>query len=362
MAAAQTIPVEVPGHHYNIYLGRDVLADGRLYPADARAGRGIIVSNDTVAPLYLETVKRALGCELPTHILPDGERFKSMEQLDRLLETMLRQHLGRDAIVLALGGGVVGDLAGFAAAIYQRGVRFVQLPTTLLAQVDSSVGGKTAVNHPLGKNMIGAFHQPELVIADIATLDTLPDRELRAGLSEVIKYALLGDAGFVDWLEDQRPALLARDQNALAAAIARCCAHKARIVAADEKERGRRALLNLGHTFGHAIEAHLRYEGGLHGEAVAAGMAMAADLSCRHGWISADQRARITALIDAFGLPVAPPPGLDAERMRALMQGDKKVAAGQLRLVLLKAIGEAVLCADFDPALLDQCLAEACRP
>ncbi len=340
----------------------DVLADGRLYPADARAGRGIIVSNDTVAPLYLETVKRALGCELPTHILPDGERFKSMEQLDRLLETMLRQHLGRDAIVLALGGGVVGDLAGFAAAIYQRGVRFVQLPTTLLAQVDSSVGGKTAVNHPLGKNMIGAFHQPIAVVADLDTLKTLPPRELRAGVAEVIKYGLLGDAAFFAWLETHLDALLALDPAITAQTIAHCCQMKARIVAEDEREAvggGVRALLNLGHTFGHAIETFTGYTEWLHGEAVATGMVMAADCSARLGWITPDIATRARDLIARAGLPVKPPAGMTVEGFKDLMGHDKKVAKGQLRLVLLRGLGAAVLTADFDAAALDATLAAA---
>jgi 3-dehydroquinate synthase len=251
-----------------------------------------------------------------------------------------------------LGGGVVGDMAGFAAACYQRGVDFVQVPTTLLAQVDSSVGGKTGVNHPRGKNMIGAFHQPRAVIADTDTLATLPDRELAAGLAEVVKYGLIRDPAFFDWLEANRTRLLARDADALAEAIERSCRNKAEVVAADERESGQRALLNLGHTFGHAIEAGMGYGAWLHGEAVAAGMVLAAELSARLGWLDAEDVQRTRALLAGFALPVDPPTALGTERWLALMAVDKKVQAGQLRLVLLRGIGHAAVTGDFDPAVL----------
>ncbi len=355
------VDVQIPGRRYPILIGRGLLEDTSLYPRNAQAGRAIIVSNTTVAPLYLSQVQGALGASVPVHILPDGEQYKSMAQLNALLDTMLDRRLARDSTVIALGGGVVGDLAGFAAAIYQRGIELVQVPTTLLSQVDSSVGGKTAINHPLGKNMIGAFHQPEVVITDLSTLDTLPDRELIAGMAEVIKYGLLGDRNFLAWLESNMGGLLNRDQQLLSEAIASSCLHKARIVAADEREKGRRALLNLGHTFGHAIEAHQQYTGWLHGEAVGAGMCMAAELSARLGWINQQDCQRVRTLIRSAGLPDRPPEGLSAVRMQELMQGDKKVAEGRVRLVLLRALGEAVLSADYDDAMLQQTLQQACR-
>lgn len=357
-----SLDVDIPGKRYAIQLGKNILNDAAAYPQSILSARCLIVSNETVAPLYLDAVRGVLAHEPLVHILPDGEQYKSMEQLNLVLETMLRARLGRDACVIALGGGVVGDLAGFAAAIYQRGVRLLQIPTTLLSQVDSSVGGKTAVNHPLGKNMIGAFHQPDGVITDLATLDTLPEREFKAGVAEVIKYGLIGDADFFAWLESNMPALLARDADALAYAIASSCRHKARVVAADEKEQGHRALLNLGHTFGHAIEAHQRYLGLLHGEAVAVGMCMAADLSWRHGWIDSAARDRVMACVRAAGLPTEPPSGLAADVMLDLMQGDKKVAAGRVRLVLLDAIGQARLVSDYDDGLLTETLKACCSP
>lgn len=341
------VTVALAGRSYPIHLGRDLLGSQDLYPPSLLAGRGIIVSNETVAPLYLDRVQRALPRALPTHLLPDGEKYKSLQQLEAVLETMLRLRLGRDAVVIALGGGVIGDLAGLAAALYQRGVGLVQIPTTLLAQVDSSVGGKTAVNHPLGKNMIGAFHQPLAVITDLATLDTLPQREYLAGMAEIIKYGLIGDAAFADWLWTNRSGLLSRDHSLLADAIERSCQHKARVVAADETEQGQRALLNLGHSFGHAIESHLRYEDWLHGEAVAAGMCLAADLSWRHGWLNEAKRDQIIRLVEAYSLPTQPPAGLAAARMLDLMQGDKKAAAGRVRLVLLREIGNAFLTGDY---------------
>jgi 3-dehydroquinate synthase len=313
----------------------------------------MVVTNQTVAPLYLESVKTALaGLSIQTAILPDGERFKTLEVLNRVFDGLLGSRFGRDCTLVALGGGVIGDMTGFAAACYQRGVPFIQVPTTLLAQVDSSVGGKTGVNHPLGKNMIGAFHQPLAVIADTATLNTLPDRELSAGLAEVIKYGLIRDPAFFDWIESRMEALLARDPEALAEAIRRSCENKAEVVAEDELETGSRALLNLGHTFGHAIETGAGYGNWLHGEAVGAGMCLAADLSARLGWLAQGEVHRIRHLVSRARLPVSPPPDLTADRFLELMAVDKKVQDGRVRLVLLNAIGQSLVTDRFDPDLL----------
>jgi 3-dehydroquinate synthase len=318
----------------------------------------MIVTNETVAPLYLPSVLQALsGLESRQVVLPDGERYKTLEVWNQIFDALLGSRFGRDCTVVALGGGVVGDMAGFAAACYQRGVAFIQVPTTLLAQVDSSVGGKTGINHALGKNMIGAFHQPRAVIADTDTLATLPDRELSAGIAEVIKYGLIRDSQFFGWLEENMPALLARDSAALAYAIERSCQNKAEVVAADELEAGQRALLNLGHTFGHAIETGMGYGAWLHGEAVAAGMCMAVDLSRRLGWLDPTSADRARDLIAAARLPVAPPAELDPRRFRELMAVDKKVQDGRLRLVLLKGIGASLVTSEFDPAQLAATLA-----
>jgi len=320
----------------------------------------MIVTNETVAPLYLGQVEQALaGCELARAILPDGEKYKTLETLNRIFDALLERRFGRDCTLVALGGGVIGDMAGFAAACYQRGVAFVQVPTSLLAQVDSSVGGKTGVNHALGKNMIGAFHQPRAVIADTDTLGTLPDRELSAGIAEIIKYGLIRDPDFFSWLESNIEALLARDGEALTHAIERSCRNKAEVVAADELESGQRALLNLGHTFGHAIETGVGYGAWLHGEAVAAGMCMAADLSRRLGWLEAEALGRTRALIAAARLPVGPPPDLAPKRFRELMALDKKVQGGRLRLVLLTGVGTSLVTSDFDPRMLEATLASS---
>jgi 3-dehydroquinate synthase len=348
--------VDLGERAYPIYIGTDLIGNAELYRRHIAGRQVMVVTNETVGPLYLDKVLAALdGYRVETVVLPDGEQFKTLDVLNQIYDALLTAHFDRRCTLLALGGGVVGDMTGFAAATYQRGVNFIQVPTTLLAQVDSSVGGKTGVNHPLGKNMIGAFHQPMCVIADTATLDTLPDRELSAGLAEVIKYGLVDDADFFAWLEANMDALVARDREALAYAIERSCADKARVVAADEKESGQRALLNLGHTFGHAIETGMGYGQWLHGEAVGAGMCMAADLSHRLGWIGDDDLSRITRLISRAGLPVAPPPELTGERFLELMAVDKKVLDGQLRLVLLKGMCRSVVTAEFDP----QCLREA---
>lgn len=297
--------------------------------------------------------------------LPTGETQKTWTNAERVLDWLLASRLPRDGVLIALGGGVVGDLTGFVASIYQRGIDFVQLPTTLLSQVDSSVGGKTGVNHARGKNLIGAFHQPSAVFADTDTLKTLPPRELSAGLAEVIKCGLLGDAALFARLERDIDAILAFDAGSLGEAIERCCRLKARIVALDERESiagGPRTLLNLGHTFGHAVETYTKYESWLHGEAVGLGLCMAADLSARLGWISTEDAARCIALVERARLPIRPPAGMTPEDFRSLMGRDKKVAAGRLRLVLLRAIGESITTADFDPAALDATLAQFCAP
>ena len=333
---------------YPILIGHGLLAEpGSLTPRVS--GRQVlVVTNDRVAPLYLEQALDALaGKDVASLVLPDGERYKTLATLSGIFDALIDHRFDRSVTLAALGGGVIGDLTGFAAACYQRGVDFVQIPTTLLAQVDSSVGGKTGVNHPRGKNMIGAFHQPRCVLADTATLDTLPDRELRAGLAEVIKYGLMADAAFFAWLEQNMAALLARAPEALAFTIERCCQLKAHIVAADEHERGERALLNLGHTFGHAIEAAQNYQGLLHGEAVAAGMAMAAHCAAELGWLSLTDCDRTIALLAAAGLPTGRPSELDPALLRELMASDKKVNQGRIRLVLPEGIGTARLTAEY---------------
>ncbi len=356
----RSLQVALGDRAYPIHIGQGLLADTRWYQPHIRGRQVMIVTNETVAPLYLAPVAQALaGYQVAQVILPDGEQYKTLEVWNRIFDGLLGNRFGRDCTLIALGGGVVGDMAGFAAACYQRGVAFIQVPTTLLAQVDSSVGGKTGVNHPLGKNMIGAFHQPGAVIIDTDTLNTLPDREIAAGLAEVIKYGLIRDPAFFDWLEVRMPALLARDSQALAEAIEHSCQNKAEVVAADEREAGQRALLNLGHTFGHAIETGMGYGAWLHGEAVGAGMCLAADLSHRLGWLAADDLARARALITAAGLPVAPPPELTPQAFRDLMAVDKKVQDGRLRLVLLQGIGTSLVTGNFDLAKLDETLSQA---
>jgi len=357
MSAIRKLQVDLGERAYPIHIGEGLIGDPRYLAPHVRGNQVMVVSNETVAPLYLERLMPALeGFQTATVILPDGEQYKNLDILDRIYTALLEARFDRSCTLVALGGGVVGDMTGFAAATYQRGVDFIQVPTTLLSQVDSSVGGKTGVNHPLGKNMIGAFHQPRAVIADTATLDTLPDRELSAGLAEVIKYGLINDADFFVWLEQHLPALMARDKVLLAEAIERSCADKAAIVAADEREAGQRALLNLGHTFGHAIETGMGYGQWLHGEAVGAGMAMAAEMSCRLGWLDECDRERIDRALERAGLPNRPPHTLGPDRFRELMAVDKKVLGGKLRLVLLKGIGGALVTADFPPAVLDATL------
>jgi 3-dehydroquinate synthase len=357
----RTLTVDLADRSYPIFIGGGLIGDGAKYEPHLAGPQAMIVTNTTVAPLYLEAVEAALASFAPERIvLPDGEQYKNLAVWNRIFDALLERRFGRDCTLIALGGGVIGDMAGFAAACYQRGVAFIQVPTTLLAQVDSSVGGKTGINHRLGKNMIGAFHQPRAVIADTATLATLPDRELSAGLAEVIKYGLIRDVGFFGWLEANIEALLAREDEALAYAIERSCRNKAEVVAADELEGGQRALLNLGHTFGHAIETGAGYGEWLHGEAVAAGMCMAANLSNRMGWLNGTSVARIYALIERAQLPLNAPPALDARQLRELMSVDKKVKQGRLRLVLLQDIGRAVLTNDFPQQALSATLEESC--
>jgi len=356
----QSLSVALGQRSYPIHIGAGILGRADLY-APYLTGSVAIVTNNVVAPLYLERTRKALAaariCEV---VIEDGEQAKSWSTLDRIFDAFLEARLGRDALVIALGGGVVGDLAGFAAATYQRGLSFIQAPTTLLAQVDSSVGGKTAINHARGKNMIGAFHQPRAVIADIATLDTLPDRELRAGLAEVIKHGVALDAAFLDWLERNLDRLLARERDALAYAVRRSCELKAAIVAADERETGVRAVLNFGHTFGHAIETATGFGPWLHGEAVAAGMVMAAGLSARAGLLAPADAARLEALIRRAGLPIRAP-RLAPELWRSLIAVDKKNAAGRVRFVLLHGLGRAKLESSVDARLVDETIAAAAQ-
>ena len=361
MPASEPLQVSLGRRSYPIHIGRGLLSRSELLAPWVEGRQVMVVTSETVAPLYLDTLIDGIAAREPARVvLEDGEQHKTLDTFRRIMDRLLGAGFSRDCALIALGGGVVGDVAGFVAGCYQRGVSFIQVPTTLLAQVDSSVGGKTGVNHPLGKNMIGVFHQPVCVLADMDTLATLPDAELRAGLAEVVKYALIVDPGFFAWLEAHAEALIAKDGETLAVAVRRCCEIKAEIVARDERESGARALLNLGHTFGHAIEAGLGYGRWRHGEAVAAGTCAAADLSRRMGWISAAEFERIRALFLRLALPVGIPRALSPARMRELMARDKKVQQGRLRLILLRALGEAEISIDFDPAALERTL-EECR-
>lgn len=353
----QTLKVDLGERSYPIYIGEGLLDQPELL-APHIAGRQVaIVSNETVAPLYLERLSKALGAYsvLPV-VLPDGEAHKNWETLQLIFDGLLTARHDRRTTVVALGGGVIGDMAGFAAACYQRGVDFIQVPTTLLSQVDSSVGGKTGINHPLGKNMVGAFYQPKAVLIDTTSLKTLPARELSAGLAEVIKYGLICDKPFLAWLEDNMQALRALDSAALTEAIRRSCAAKAAVVGADERESGVRATLNLGHTFGHAIETHMGYGVWLHGEAVAAGTVMALEMSMRLGWIDQAERDRGIRLLQDAGLPVVPPQEMTPAHFMEHMAVDKKVLDGRLRLVLLRQMGEAVVTDDYSKEILQATL------
>lgn len=354
----QTLSVALGARSYPIHVGTGLIERADLIAPVLDRGKAAVVTNTTVAPLYLERLAGVLvrqGFEVVRIVVADGEEHKNSRTLDSIFGALLEHRCGRDCTLIALGGGVVGDLAGFAAATYQRGVQYIQVPTTLLAQVDSSVGGKTAINHPLGKNMIGAFHQPRLVISDMDTLKTLPERELRAGLAEVIKHGLIRDVAFFGWLEENIEPLLARDPEALSHAVIRSVQIKAEIVGQDERESGLRQLLNFGHTFGHAIEAGLGFGVWLHGEAVAAGMIMAADLSRQLGSLSEADAARIRTLLGRAGLPVATS-AIGAQRMQQLMSVDKKARAGRVPFVVLERLGAAVLRTDVPPAAIEHTL------
>ena len=359
MHIKHTLNVDLDDRSYPIYIGTGLLNQADLISRHVHGRSALVITNSTVAPLYLEPVQKALDTANIRHdelILEDGEKHKILASVETVIDLLLSNRHDRHTTVIALGGGVVGDIAGFAASIYQRGVNFIQIPTTLLSQVDSSVGGKTGVNHPLGKNMIGAFFQPRCVIADIDTLNTLPARELSAGLAEVIKYGLICDADFFKWLEDNIAGLSNLDQDLLAQAVLVSCQNKARVVEQDERESGLRAILNLGHTFGHAIETVMGYGKWLHGEAVAAGMVMAIDLSIREGRIDEDVRRRGVALLQQAGLPVIPPKDISVEQYLEAMSIDKKAVDGQIKLVLLNAIGEAFVSADYNQDKLLQTL------
>lgn len=356
-----TLDLILPDTRYPIHIGRGLLDQVELLQPHFKVKQAAVVTNDVVGPLYLERLQHALsaqGIEVIPIILPDGEQNKTWETLNLIFDALLSHRCERNTMLIALGGGVIGDMTGFAAACYQRGAPFIQIPTTLLAQVDSSVGGKTAINHPQGKNMIGAFYQPQAVVADMTLLDTLPERELCAGLAEVIKYGLLGDLDFFEWLEQNMDRLRARESEALQYAVQRCCEMKAELVAADEKEHGVRALLNLGHTFGHAIEAGLGYGVWLHGEAVAAGMVLAASVSHARGAISQQELARIRKLIQRAGLPVQSP-DLGLDHWLALMSHDKKVSHGKVRFVLLQQMGQAMVEDNLSTSILQEVLTGA---
>lgn len=358
---AATVEVELGDRTYPIYIGSGLLAGGDLLRKHVPGNTALVVTNETVAPLYLDRVVAALseGGEIRVEvvILPDGEEHKNMDVLMKVFDKALDARLDRQTTFVALGGGVIGDMTGFAAASYQRGVHFVQIPTTVMAMVDSSVGGKTGVNHPAGKNMIGAFYQPRCVLIDTDTLSTLPDREYASGMAEVVKYGLIRDADFFEWQEKNVDALVARDVDVVVTAIERSCVNKAQVVALDEKEGGVRATLNLGHTFGHAIETGIGYGEWLHGEAVSVGMAMAADMSERLGWIDESVTARTLDLLKKFNLPVDVPECMTVETFEKLMAVDKKAANGKLRLILLKGdLGGCVFTADFDKQTLAETL------
>jgi 3-dehydroquinate synthase len=353
----QTLQVDLGERSYPIHIGEGLLDRLELFSDKIRGRQVAVVTNETVAPLYLDRLTRTLSNYAVTPVvLPDGEEHKNWQTLQLIFDALLGARHDRNTTIIALGGGVVGDMAGYAAASYQRGVDFIQVPTTLLSQVDSSVGGKTGINHPLGKNMIGAFYQPRAVIIDTTTLATLPVRELSAGLAEVIKYGLICDEPFLGWLEDNIDLIRTLDSVALTEAIQRSCAAKAKVVNADERESGVRAILNLGHTFGHAIETHMGYGVWLHGEAVAAGTVMALEMSCQLGWIGAADRDRAIRLLQRAALPVVPPAQMQPRDFLEHMAVDKKVLDGRLRLVLLRQLGEAVVTGDFPRAVLETTL------
>ncbi|MCZ6804504.1 MAG: 3-dehydroquinate synthase [Proteobacteria bacterium] len=351
----KTIEVDLDERSYPIYIGDSILSDRDLFYKHITSSQVLVVTNEIIAPLYLQAIeKHLLKFDYDVLILPDGESIKSLDSLNNIITRLLEKKYSRTCILIALGGGVIGDLTGFAAASYQRGIKFIQVPTTLLAQVDSSVGGKTAVNHPLGKNMIGAFHQPCAVIADTAVLSTLPEREFSAGLAEVIKYGLIRDREFYVWLEENIDLLMGRDNKAIAYAIERSCINKAEVVVQDERESGLRAILNLGHTFGHAIETTLSYKDWLHGEAIGCGMLMAADLSCRVGLLEQGHIDRIKKLLERAKLPTQIQKDIKLEQMLENMKVDKKSRDGVLYLILLNDIGDAVITSDYTEQALTE--------
>lgn len=355
-----TLNVHTQSHDYPIFIGgSDGVVDfAKPLLSFIKGKQVMIVTNDTVAPLYLENLQNSLknhGLNVISCILPDGEQYKNQDHINTIYDGLMTHHFARDCTLIALGGGVIGDMVGFAAASFMRGVNFIQVPTTLLAQVDSSVGGKTGINHPLGKNMIGAFWQPVCVVANMSAFETLPEREFSAGMAEVVKYALIFDAEFLTWLEENAPKILAKDGETLSQMVHRCCDYKAKIVASDERESGARALLNFGHTFGHAIETHMGYGNWLHGEAVSVGMMQAMVMSHKMGLIERDDICRVARLLRQFGLPICPPV-IAPEVALDLMGHDKKVAQGKIRLVLLKQLGEAFVTADFELTTLQEVL------
>ncbi len=344
-----TITIDLGNRSYPIFVGQSLLDDKSCFAPYIKGKQVVIVTNETVAPLYLDRLLATLASYAPeTVILPDGEQYKTLDTVNDIFTSLLQKRMNRTVTLIALGGGVIGDMTGYAAASYQRGVNFIQVPTTLLAQVDSSVGGKTGVNHPLGKNMIGAFHQPQCVVADTDTLNTLDDRQLAAGMAEVIKYGLIRDTNFARWLQDNIPALNQRDPASLVYAIEQSCRNKAEVVIADEFEKGQRALLNFGHTFGHAIETATAYTRWLHGEAVSAGMYMAAYLSCALGWIKQSDLEFVKQQLLLAKLPIYPPETISEQQFIELMSVDKKVLDNKIRLILLKSIGNAIISNDFD--------------
>ncbi|ORU92300.1 MAG: 3-dehydroquinate synthase [Cycloclasticus sp. symbiont of Bathymodiolus heckerae] len=348
----EIVNVELGSRSYPIYIAKGLLSEQTLLKQHIEGSQVLIVTNETIAPLYLDNVIAQLTDDfnVKTSILPDGEVFKTLEYLNKIFDSLLESRLNRQVTLIALGGGVVGDMTGFAAASYQRGVNFIQVPTTLLSQVDSSVGGKTGVNHRLGKNMIGAFYQPQSVLIDISVLSTLPDKELSAGLAEVIKYGAICDLEFFEWLEENMDRLLKRDAEALTYAVKKSCEMKAKVVAQDEKESGIRATLNFGHTFGHAIETHMGYGEWLHGEAVAVGMCLAADLSCEKGWLSTNNRGRLRKLCERANLPTTKPCKMQSQEFLENMKVDKKNVSESIRLILLKKLGEATIYDCLDEA------------
>ena len=359
MKHKHTLNVELGDRNYHIFIGSGLLIQAELLCRYIKGNTALIVSNTTIAPLYIEQIKTNLDSQKIQHncvILEDGEQFKTLEAVQTIITQLLEKKHNRQTTLIALGGGVVGDIAGFAASVYQRGVNFIQIPTTTLSQVDSSVGGKTGVNHILGKNMIGAFHQPQCVIADISTLSTLPNREFNAGLAEVIKYGLIHNAKFFKWLEKNITKLMARDSDTIAQAIFVSCQTKANIVSIDERESGIRAILNLGHTFGHAIETTMGYGNWLHGEAVATGIVMAINLSYQQQWIDNNLRQRTINLLQKANLPVTPPSNMTVDQYMNAMSIDKKVINGTIKFVLLKGLGEAILTSDYNPDFLKKIL------